>query len=152
MFHNLRNVEPFKGLGKELSSFNRPKCRNLEAFNLPECVVVCKPWVIYLELGRCLLLLSNQLSTSSTACGFFFCSCLLMLEFFSMSAHCSGIPCKIRKKKKKTTLEKQSSLGEAGYRALFKGEGSRVLESGCRENRGITIMHYYGNLETSSVV
>lgn len=58
---------------------------------LPECVVVAV--VMYLELGLCLLLLSNQLSTSRTACGFFFCSCLLMFEFISKRAQASGMPC-----------------------------------------------------------
>lgn len=60
--------------------------------NLPECVAVAL--VIYFELGLCLLLLSNQFNTSRTAWGFFFCSCLLILEFISNRAHASGIPCK----------------------------------------------------------
>lgn len=60
--------------------------------HLPECVAVAL--VIYLELGLCLLLLSNQFNTSRTAWGFFFCSCLLILEFISNRAHASGIPCK----------------------------------------------------------
>lgn len=60
---------------------------------LPELVVVVV-FIIYLEFGRCLLLFSNQFSTSSTACGFFFCSCLLMFELIRSRAHASGIPCR----------------------------------------------------------
>lgn len=48
--------------------------------------------VIYLDPLTSLLEWSNQLRTSSTACGFFFCSCLLMLELISNRAHASGIP------------------------------------------------------------
>lgn len=75
-----------------------PSCghgHTLRINNLPECVVLCNPCVMYLELGLCCLdVLSNQFSTSSTAWGFFFCSILLMLLFISNTAHCSGIPCK----------------------------------------------------------
>lgn len=60
--------------------------------NSPEFVAATAV-VMYLELGRCLLLLSNQLRTSRTACGFFFCSVLLMLLFISRFIHCSGKPC-----------------------------------------------------------
>lgn len=56
----------------------------------PECVVMA--FVMYLELGLCLVVLSNHLSTSNTAWGFFFCSCLLMFEFISKRAQASGIP------------------------------------------------------------
>lgn len=48
--------------------------------------------VIYFDPLTSLLEWSNQLRTSSTACGFFFCSCLLMLELISNLAHASGIP------------------------------------------------------------
>lgn len=91
LFHTVHFTHIYK-IGKAINGISKR-----HVGYLPECVVVCKPWVIYLELGRCLLLLSNQFSTSNTACGFFFCSCLLMLEFFSMSAHCSGIPCKFER-------------------------------------------------------
>lgn len=60
---------------------------------LPELVVVVV-FIMYLEFGRCLLLFSNHVNTSSTACGFFFCSCLLMFELISSRAHASGIPYK----------------------------------------------------------
>ena len=48
--------------------------------------------VIYLDPFTSLLEWSNQFRTSNTACGFFFCSCLLMLELTSSRAHASGIP------------------------------------------------------------
>ena len=48
--------------------------------------------VIYLEPFVSLLLLSYQFKTSNTACGFFFCSCLLILLDISNLAHASGIP------------------------------------------------------------
>ncbi|TNN44203.1 hypothetical protein EYF80_045578 [Liparis tanakae] len=35
----------------------------------------------------------RNLRTSSTACGFFFCSDLVMLEVWRSRAHCSGMPC-----------------------------------------------------------
>lgn len=56
--------------------------------DLPTILVV----VIYFDPLTSLLEWSNQLRTSSTACGFFFCSCLLMLELISNLAHASGIP------------------------------------------------------------
>lgn len=57
---------------------------------LPTIFVV----VMYLDPLVSLLELSNQFRTSSTAWGFFFCSCLLMFELLSRSAQASGIPCK----------------------------------------------------------
>lgn len=77
-------------------------------------MLLCIPCVIYLLLGRCLLLLSNQLSTSSTAWGFFFCSILLMLEFINNTAHCSGMPYKhsnnVTAKENNINGEKENNL------------------------------------------
>lgn len=56
--------------------------------HLPHILVV----VMYLEPLFSFVEWSYQLSTSRTACGFFFCSCLLMLEDMRSFAHCSGIP------------------------------------------------------------
>lgn len=46
-----------------------------------------------MEGGGCVADASYHLSTSSTACGLLFCSCLLMFEAISSRAHASGMPC-----------------------------------------------------------
>ena len=53
--------------------------------------------VMNLEPFASLLLLSYQFRTSSTAWGFFFCSCLLMLLDINNLAQASGIPWDKRK-------------------------------------------------------
>lgn len=75
----------------------KARSQQLQLPYIPECVAMA--FVMYLELGLCLVVLSNHLRTSSTACGFFFCSCLLMFEFISRRAHASGIPCKMQKQR-----------------------------------------------------
>lgn len=60
---------------------------------LPECVVVFA-FVMNLVFGGSFDELSYQFSTSNTACGLFFCSCLLMFECINSLDHASGIPYK----------------------------------------------------------
>ena len=63
----------------------------MSGYSIPECVAVFA-FVINLLVGGSFELLSYQLSTSKTAWGLFFCSCLLILEDISSLDQASGIP------------------------------------------------------------
>lgn len=102
----------------------KARSQQLQLLYLPECVAMA--FVMYLELGLCLVVLSNHLSTSSTACGFFFCSCLLMFEFISRRAHASGIPCKMQKQTLLLQVLKQQ----------LKGRHTVKIEDREREQQG----------------
>ena len=54
---------------------------------LPPDVKLMYFWLLTVSLE------SQNLRTSRTAWGFFFCSSFVMLEVWSNRAHCSGIPC-----------------------------------------------------------
>jgi hypothetical protein len=73
----------------------------------PEWVAVVV-FVMYFVLSGSFVVLSYQFSTSKTAWGLFFCSCLLMLEFISSRDHASGIP--YRQKENNYVEDREATL------------------------------------------